>query len=145
MTGILLQVAHDHAVGVEGISFTVEHIITIVGGVVATLTAFLTLKLSFNAFKEATGVRFDVIETNYKNEVKRLTREYDEKLLNVKHGKNAIKKELSDKIDKLEEVTKLRIDKTQERMEKFQTQNQNEFKSINETLNKIVGLLEGKG
>ena len=53
-----------------------------------------------------------------------------------------MKKELEQKMDKLEDVTNSRIDKTQERMESFQKDNQTEFKSINESLNKIIGLLD---
>ena len=43
---------------------------------------------------------------------------------------------------RLQGKTKNRIDKTQERMEKLNDANQIEFKSINEKLNRILGLLE---
>jgi TolA-binding protein len=130
--------------GMNEIVFGLKDLITIGGGIVATVTAYLTLKFGFNAYKEASEKRFKDIETRNKEEKERLVKEYDEKIMNIKHGKNAVKKELDAKIDKLEEMTKLRIDKTQERLESFQRDNQQEFKQINEGLNKILGLLESQ-
>ena len=48
-------------------------------------------------------------------EFKEMKKSYDEKIMNIKHGKNAMKKELTEKIDKLEKITNDRIDKTQAR------------------------------
>lgn len=119
--------------GMTDVVFGIKDLITIGGGIVATVTAYLTLKFTLNAFQEATNKEFKEMKKNY-----------DEKLLNIKHGKNAIKRELTDKVDSLEVVMNKRVDKTQERMEGFQKENQVEFKDINGKLNQIIGLLEKK-
>ena len=130
MNEILLQASPQD---INNIVFGVKDLITIGGGIVATVTAYLTLKFTLDAFKTATEKEF--------TDIKSVS---DEKFLAVKHGKNAIKKELEEKIVDLKEMSMARIDKTQERMEGFQKDNQVEFKEINGKLNKILGLLENK-
>jgi|TARA_Y100000310_G_scaffold167497_1_gene167272 hypothetical protein len=63
-------------------------------------------------------------------------------VMHIQNGKRAIKKDLLLTIDKNHELVNKRIDKTQEKMEAFQSKNDAEFKAINEKLNRILGLLE---
>lgn len=127
---MLLQVAPVNGMDVV---FGLKDTIMLVGGIVSLVITFLTLKLSFGAFKEAVNKEFKDLKKNY-----------DEKIMNIKHGKNAIKKELTEKFDSMEKVMNKRIDKTQERMESNQKESQAEFKEINGKLNQILGLLEKK-
>lgn len=79
---------------------------------------------------------------NNGDSIKNLEEKQKDDVLHIQNGKRSIKKELISMIEKEAEVTKNRIDKTQERMEKLNDANQIEFKSINEKLNRILGLLE---
>jgi len=128
--------------GMTDVVFGVKDLITIGGGVVATVTAYLTLKLNMSAKEKADEKRFSDIEHNHTKEISELKQEHKEQVMSLNHGKNAIKKELEIKIDKLEEMTKSRIDKTQERMEKLHSDNQLEFKEINAKLNQILGFVK---
>jgi len=79
---------------------------------------------------------------NNEDSISSLLEKQKDDILHITNGKRAIKKDLIQMIEKESEVTKNRIDKTQERMEKLNDANQIEFKSINEKLNRILGLLE---
>lgn len=79
---------------------------------------------------------------NNEDSILSLLEKQKDDVLHITNGKRAIKKDLIQMIEKESEVTKNRIDKTQERMEKLNDANQIEFKSINEKLNRILGLLE---
>ena len=79
---------------------------------------------------------------NNEDSISSLLEKHKEDILHITNGKRAIKKDLIGMIEKEAEITKNRIDKTQERMEKLNDSNQIEFKSINEKLNRILGLLE---
>jgi len=79
---------------------------------------------------------------NNEDSISSLLEKQKDDVLHITNGKRAIKKDLIQMIEKESEVTKNRIDKTQERMEKLNDANQIEFKSINEKLNRILGLLE---
>jgi alpha-mannosidase len=79
---------------------------------------------------------------NNEDSISSLLEKQKDDVLHITKGKRAIKKDLIQMIEKESEVTKNRIDKTQERMEKLNDANQIEFKSINEKLNRILGLLE---
>jgi alpha-mannosidase len=79
---------------------------------------------------------------NNEDSISSLLDKQKDDVLHITNGKRAIKKDLIQMIEKESEVTKNRIDKTQERMEKLNDANQIEFKSINEKLNRILGLLE---
>jgi len=79
---------------------------------------------------------------NNEDSISSLSEKQKEDLLHITNGKRAIKKDLISMIEKESEITNNRIDKTQDRVEKLNDANQIEFKSINEKLNRILGLLE---
>lgn len=126
--------------GMTDLTFTLANIITIGAGVIATMTAFLKLQYDQRAESKATVVRFETTEKANDKEIEEL----NNKILHVTNGKRALKKDLIGMIEKEAEVTKVRIDKTQERMEVDKKENQAEFKEINGSLNKIIGLLEAQ-
>jgi len=126
--------------GMTDLTFTLANIITIGAGVIATMTAFLKLQYDQRAESKATVVRFETTEKANDKEIEEL----NNKILHVTNGKRALKKDLIGMIEKEAEVTKARIDKTQERMEVDKKENQAEFKEINGSLNKIIGLLEAQ-
>lgn len=120
------------------VTFTLGNLITIGGGFLVTVISFIKLQYDQKSDAKATVVRFETLEKENTKEVEDL----NNKILHVQNGKRAIKKDLIGMIEKEADVTKNRIDKTQERMEKDKAENQAEFKEINAKLNKIVGLLE---
>jgi len=79
---------------------------------------------------------------NNEDSILALSEKQKEDLLHITNGKRAGKKDLIIMIEKESEMTNNRIDKTQDRVEKLNDANQIEFKSINEKLNRILGLLE---
>lgn len=79
---------------------------------------------------------------NNEDSILSLSEKQKEDLLHITNGKRAGKKDLIIMIEKESEMTNNRIDKTQDRVEKLNDANQIEFKSINEKLNRILGLLE---
>ncbi len=137
MLDLLLQVPVS---AMNDVTFTFGDLITIGGGAIATLTAFLKLQYDQRSEAKATIVRFETIEKESKKEVNDLK----DNILHVQNGKRALKKDLEATIEKQSELVKNRIDKTQERMEKNKEENQAEFKEINKQLNTIIGLLEAK-
>ncbi len=137
MLDLLLQVPVS---AMNDVTFTFGDLITIGGGAIATLTAFLKLQYDQRSEAKATIVRFETIEKESEKEVNDLK----DNILHVQNGKRALKKDLEATIEKQSELVKNRIDKTQERMEKNKEENQAEFKEINKQLNTIIGLLEAK-
>ena len=125
---------------VNDVTFTLGNLITIGGGIIATLSAFFKLQYDQKGETKATIVRFETLE----KELEKQCLISDEKILHVTNGKRAMKKDLVGMIEKEAETTKARIDKTQERLERSDIKNQAEFKEINGSLNKIIGLLESQ-
>jgi len=139
MIDLLLQAAIP-VNAMSDFTFTLGNLITIGGGAITTLTAFLKLQYDQKAEKEATRVRFETIEKEHQKEVSKL----EDNILHITNGKRAMKKEIMTMMEKESEMVKARIDKTQERMEENKKENQAEFKEINGKLNQILGLLENK-
>jgi len=128
------------AVNGMDIVFGLKDTIMLVGGIVSLATAYLTLKFSFNAFKDATQVKFDTMKTEHDKDVNSLKEEAS----HATNGRRAIKKEMIDIIGEKFDVVNLRIDKTQDDVKTHKTEVQSEFKEINSNLNKIIGMLEKK-
>lgn len=137
MLDLLLQVPVS---AMNDVTFTFGDLITIGGGAIATLTAFLKLQYDQRSEAKATIVRFETIEKESEKEVNDLK----DNILHVQNGKRAMKKDLIGMIEKETGVLNKRVDKTNERAEEDKKENQAEFKEINGKLNKILGLLENK-
>jgi gas vesicle protein len=133
---VLLEVIN----GMTDVVFGVKDLGIVVSGAIATITAWLTLKFSFNAHKDSTKVKFDTMEKEHTKEADTLKLE----ITAAKMGRHAIKKELVHLVSEKFDVANLRIDKTQEDIKEHKSVVQNEFKEINSNLNKIIGMLEKK-
>lgn len=138
--GILLQVASVPVNGMTDVVFGIKDIFTIGVGIIATVTAYLTLKFELKAFKEATQKKMDDIDKLHDKEVAILK----EDLMNAKRGRNAIKRELLDDIKDKNEMAMKRIDKTQSEMKEYVNTTNAEFKEINSKLDRILGKMEEK-
>jgi len=136
MLDLLLQAQPVNAM--SDVTFTLGDLITMGGGAVATISAFIKLQYDQKSEAKATVVRFATMEKDHEKEVSGL----DEKILHIQNGKRALKKDLIIMIEKEAEITKNRIDKTQERIEEDKRQNQIEFKEINKVLNQILGYVK---
>lgn len=110
----------------------------LIGGIVSLATAYLTLKFSFNAHKDATQVKFETMKSEHYKDVAALK----EETLNATNGRRAIKKEMMAALGEKFDVVNLRVDKTQEEIKTHKGEVQSEFKEINMNLNKILGILE---
>lgn len=139
MLGILLQMAQQPINGMD-VVFGIKDVITIGGGIIATVTAYLTLKFEFKAFKESVVVDL----ANLNKEIDKDISTIQEEIMNAKRGRHAIKKELTDLIKEKEETAMKRIDKTQEEMKEYVKTTNAEFKEINSKLDKIIGSLDNK-
>lgn len=128
----------DSAINSSEIVFGMKDLIQIVGGVLATASAYLTLKYEFKAYKSTTETKFLNMQKDYDKEVDKLK----EDIISSKRGRHAIKKELEEVIKERHEVTMKRIDKTQEEQKTYMTATNQEFKEINSKLDKIIGSLE---
>lgn len=130
MLGILLQVA-EPINGMNDVVFGMRDVITIGGGILATATAYLTLKFSLSAKEKADETRFQNVE-----------KKQEEDKLHIQNSKRAMKKDLISMIEKEALVTKNRIDSTQFDMKENQKSNNIEFKELNEKLNVIIGYVK---
>jgi len=108
--------------GMSDVIFGVKDLITIGGGVIATVTAYLTLKFEFKAHKEA-----------YEKEIVLLR----EELLNARNGRRAIEKKSAMDLKEKDDLIQRRIDKTQDKLEKEIEKNTQEFNKINETISGV--------
>jgi trans-2-enoyl-CoA reductase len=108
--------------GMTDVVFGVKDLITIGGSVIATVTAYLTLKFEFKAHKDA-----------YEKEANLLK----EELLNAKNGRRAIEKKAAMDLKEKDELIQKRIDKTQEKLDKEIEKNTQEFNKINETISGV--------
>jgi len=126
MIGVLMQVIHEpHAVNGMDLVFGLKDVITIGGGIIATLTAFFTLKFGQKANeKEMETLKDDIA-------AEKLTR-------------HSMKKEIVNDSKERELVIHHRIDKTQEDFKIDREKTQEEFKAINHNLSKILGILENQ-
>ena len=140
MLSILLQVTQQPINGMTDVVFGVKDIFTIGGGIIATVTAYLTLKFELKAFKEATLKKLDDVDKTHDKELNFLK----EELMNAKRGRNAIKRELLDDIKEKNETAMKRIDKTQLEMKEYVNTSNAEFKEINSKLDRILGKMEEK-
>jgi hypothetical protein len=113
--------------GMTDVYFTTGNLITIVGGIIATAGTFWKLSSDHRQFKALTEEK---------------TRVMNEEILASKNGRTAIRRELSEKIKEVDEHNRARIDKTQLEFKGFVDKTNAEFKEINSSLNKIIGLLE---
>lgn len=120
------------------ITFSLANLITIGGGIIATLTAFLKLQYDQKAETKATIVRFETMEREHEKEVESLK----SLITHNKNGKHAMKKELTALIEKEALVTKNRIDSTQKEMKENQAKTDAEFKEINGKLSEIIGYVK---
>jgi len=118
MSDLLIQAQTVN--GMNDVVFTTGNMITILGGVIATVTTFVTLKVQAAAKEKADEKRFTDLETNLKEEV-----------LSIKHGKTAMKKEMKEQIKEVDEHNRARIDKTQKEMRNYRDKTDEEFKQIN--------------
>jgi len=118
MSDLLIQAQTVN--GMNDVVFTTGNMITILGGVIATVTTFVTLKVQAAAKEKADEKRFIDLETNLKEEV-----------LSIKHGKTAMKKEMKEQIKEVDEHNRARIDKTQKEMRNYRDKTDEEFKQIN--------------
>jgi hypothetical protein len=139
MLGLLLQVN-----GLEDVVFSLGNIITIGGGAVATLTAFLKLQYNQKAEEKATAVRFETIEKEYRKEINTVEKEYrkevetiNNSIVHVQNGKRALRKELLEIIKEKDEMTRARIDKTQSEMKAYSEKTDQEFKEINSSISNV--------
>lgn len=117
--------------GMTDITFNLKDLGIVVAGVIATLTAFLTLSFKAVSNKEAIDLKLINFKENH-----------DKEILAAKNGRYAVKKEIFESIIKLETVVMNRIDNTQRDMKEYGSKTDAEFKEINEKLNKILGLLD---
>ena len=129
MTETLMQI---QAV-TPGINFTLANLLTIGGGVVATLSTFFKLKYDQKSHCESTHVRFETMEREYEKENKLLR----EELLFLKGNKKAQKVEFMEIIKEKDEATRSRIDRTQQDVRDLNTATTNEFKLINTNISEI--------
>ena len=131
MNDLLLQAQIN---GMNDVVFGIKDLITIGGGIVATVTAYLTLKFNFNAHKEA-----------QEKENVRLK----EEMISVKSTKKAFKADVLERIKEVDEHNRARIDKTQMEMSNYKNKTDEEFKQINSNIakvqsdtSKILGIVE---
>jgi len=132
---ILLDTAIN---GMTDVTFNVKDLGIVLSGAIATVTAWLTLKFSFNAFKEATQVKFDTMKTEHDKDIAMI----HESQLDATNGRRSIKKELMQALKEDKEMLNSKIDKTNEDLRIHKTEVTSEFKDINQNLNKIIGMLE---
>lgn len=124
--GILLQ---NQINGFDEVYFTVGNIVTIVLGIVSILGFFFALKYGQkNNQNEIIGLK-ELHEKDMKA--------MEEKIINQKNGKIAIKKELEKKIEEIDKHNRARIDKTQEEMKQYKDKTDEEFKQINNSINEV--------
>jgi len=126
--------------GMSDVVFGLKDLGIIVSGVVATIGTYWKMTYDFKAFKESTKVKFDTMEKDNNKEVDTLKLD----VTAAKMGRHANKKELIDLVKDKFDVANLRIDKTQEDIKIHKSEVQGEFKEINMSLNKIVGMLEAQ-
>jgi len=119
MNDLLLQAQVN---GMSEIVFGGKDLITIGGGIVATVTAYLTLKFNFNAHKDATEKENDRLK---------------EEMRTIKSTKKALKMEVFEKIKEVDEHNRARIDKTQVEMRQYKDKTEEEFKVINNNISKV--------
>jgi len=130
----LLQIAQPIN-AINDVTFTLGDLITIGGGAIVTITTFVKLQYDQKSEAKATLVRFDTMEKEQRKENDTLK----ENLLHVTNGKRTMKKEIIGLIEKNADISNVRIDKANQRMDEDRKQNQVEFKEINEKLNQILG------
>jgi len=140
MLSTLLQVTQQSINGMTEVVFGVKDIFTIGGSIIATVTAYLTLKFELKAFKESTLKKLDDIDRVH-DKFLAFTKE---ELINAKRDRNSIKRELLDDIKEKNDTSMKRIDKTQLEMKEYVNTTNAEFKEINSKLDRILGKMEEK-
>ena len=116
-----MQEAHN----VTDFVFGLKDVIMLIGGVGSLVGTYFALKMKQNIMQDhMTTLKEDIVSAS--------------------RGRHATKKECFEKIGENHDIVMNRIDKTQFDFKDFTKETNAEFKSINETLNKIVGLLENK-
>jgi len=128
----LLQVS-----GMNDVTFTFGDLITIGGGAIATLTAFLKLQYDQRADSKATIVRFETMDKEMKGEFASLK----ESLIDAKTKKNSMRAELNGVIEKKDETTHKRIDAVRNDLKDYTNKTDQEFKELNAGLSEIKGML----
>ena len=123
---------------------SLEFVITIIAGLIATGTAFLTLKFGHLKLKEKTEDKFETIEKQFSKEVNDLKNELSKEvndlkaeILSIKAGKNAMRKDMERKHEKAEKILHGRVDKLQTELKEDRINNNKEFNSINRELGEI--------
>jgi len=122
MSETLLQVAHE-AHNVSEFTFYLKDVVILMGGVVTISGVYLKLMLKIKGLEDANTI-------------------LKEDVISASRGRHATKKECFEKIAENHEVVMNRIDKTQADLKDYTKETNAEFKSINENLHKILGLLE---
>ena len=135
MHNLLLQLLQVSAM--NDVTFTFGDLITIGGGAIATLTAFLKLQYDQRSESKATIVRFETMEKEMKQQFSALT----ESLIDAKTKKNAIRAELNESIEKKDETTHKRIDAVRNDLKEYINKTDMEFKELNSGVSEIKGML----
>jgi len=130
MNEILLQSTVN---GMSDVTFTLGNLVTIVGGIVATVTTFVTLKVNLSAKQKADEKRFKDLELLQDNAMK----DVKEKLIEATTKKNAMRAEIDIKMEKHDEITHKRIDAVRDDLKDYRTTSDAEFKEINKTMSEV--------
>ena len=130
MHDLLLQAQVN---GMSDVTFTLGNLITIGGGALATASAFFKLQYDQKSETKATVVRFKTMEKEMSKEIEKL----NDTIIHVQNGKRSIKKELLEVIKEKDEMTRARIDKTQNEMKAYSEKTDQEFKEINSSISKV--------
>ncbi len=130
MHDLLLQAQLN---AMNDVTFTLGNLITIGGGFVVTLSTFLKLQYDQKAEAKATVVRFETMEKENNKEIEKL----NDTIVHVQNGKRAMKKELLEIVKEKDEMTRARIDKTQNEMKAYSEKTDQEFKEINSSISKV--------
>jgi len=128
MTGILLQAATP-VNGMTDVVFGLKDVGIIVGGIIATLSAFLLLKAQVGGLEE----KLQAQATSFEKEITKVENDISAEKL-TRHSN---KKEMMTALKEKEETVHKRIDKTQEDFKKAQDKTQEEFNKINETISGV--------
>jgi gas vesicle protein len=128
MTGILLQAA-PQINGMTDVVFGLKDVGIIVGGIIATLSAFLLLKGQVAGLEE----KLQAQRTAFDKEIAKVEND----IAAEKLTRHSNKKEYMIALKEKEETIHKRIDKTQEDFKKAQDKTQEEFNKINETISGV--------
>jgi hypothetical protein len=122
---------------INDVTFNFGDLITIGGGAVATLTAFIKLQYDQRSEAKATVVRFETIEKDNNKEIDSLK----ELLIEVKVKKNAMRAETTELIEKKDVITHKRIDAVRDDLKEYTNKTDLEFKELNNGVSEIKGML----